>query len=1240
MAFYIYNDPTLLPPTGPIEGDEAFVVSNNKGYIFTDLSSILSYSYAFSQAGSLIADNSLSSLSDNTFSIDFWSYTQTSPDRSYFTFDAKNKITTINEVSRSLILDSGGGMEVLSTSPFQNAYSLYFDGDDNVIKIDDGATNIGILKPYTIEFWGRSTNSTPGSIFNLRDEYQGITSIEKNKIVYNGVDFTFNTPSHVFDSWEHHAISFDGFDHRYFNNGKEINTTISSKNSFPAGNLSIENFVTNHDAGFQFKTLVPSSITDGNLFSLGEGSLGTSLTVSGGGNTLTLSAKDLTISTSTFPKDSNEHVFSWDYRINPKRIRLFIDGDLAGSSSLSSTMTNEKWAEGTSINVDEFIVDANDVQELPYYAYYGIPSPGSYYSINPFTRVENGNFYFNHTNNRFYVFATINGPNSTLINPNGNKIYYFEYYPVGSLTTSPSAPFIVSRQSSLINSDLFYAWWFGSYVRSYVKNQSGLSINRLNHYYYATVSRINSIIIDEVQKKIYNFSNGRLVGTDDFSSSNMITPDTFALGFQLWDYNNYRQIPDHETKVAFNRNDWIFDPSELYQRAVASVLGPTGEFAGNSSPAWFSNNVSDLRYYTQTFQDEYTSVSVGSKIYDTTYDRTGLQYAQQYITSTGGSIVTYSGGTDITSTIASLNNGDALVLPPGSYTAIGVREGDNHSTIFGGKNILICGQTNNPSDVLIEYSPDETLRDTPIFGRSSNRSTQIAYLTFKRLGNLRTGSYQIALFQNGRGGKAYRTVFDFNNKNISWLYESYWGPQIKRSVIECVFKNYNNWYTYYNGSIRDLFVIDCKFSKDFRDQTSVNMFGQNETYCTFVDNTSRNLEFEGYLYDVSLSSASLYDSDFNVPSKKIADPNTEILIEQDRRGENLINLRADGKLVVNDIVVDSINYPLRDWIHHAVSYDDSTLRIYKDGNLVSSLVTDLEGFTLDNSILKIGRDDRLNTVTAQYDNTYYTGNLKDISFKGSLVYDSSTYSVPTEDKLSKDSADIFFTGGKEPPPGDVNLSYEGTGISNTLFSPYTEATKGWIPSFLVSPAYTSVSVGTVNGTSLHLFDFDSSTFFDSNISFELYIKMTETDDLAQSIGWNYEFMIPNQTVKIARRGDNEFLIKRNYNSSFQDYSDYNSSLYITSFKTDSPDVPGTFAPVPQVSDRSLNEHGVVIQYDRLFTFIDTTLSPIPLRMISQIDLIDSTFDETGFVYDSVYDYDILNNDRHIRIFDSLGALPI
>lgn len=1234
MAFYIYNDPTLLPPTGPSEGDEAFVVSNNKGYLFTDLSSILSYSYAFSQAGSLIVDSALSSISNNTFSIDFWSYTQTLPDRSFFTFDAKEKVTTVSEISRGIPLDSEGSIPVLSTSPFTNSYSLYFDGNDNVIKIDQGAENINILKPYTIEFWARSTKNQSGSLFNMRDTFTGITSVEKNKIVYNGVDFTLDNPVHVLDSWEHHAVSFDGFDHRYFNNGSEVNTTIQSRYSFSPGNINLSDFANFYDAGFQFKTLIPTSITDGTLFSLGSGNLGTSLSVSSSGTTITLSSKDLTVSTSTFPKDSAEHVFSWDYQIDPKRIRLFIDGDLVGSSTGSSPMTNVKWAEGAAVNFEQFVVDPSDVQELPYNPYYGVYPPGSYYGVNPFTRVSGGNLYINTRENRFYVTASINGPNSTFINPNGNKLYYFEWYPVGTATSSPISPFVYSRQSTLVNLDLFSSYYWGVYPYSYRKNADGLSINRLNHVYYPSTYRINSIIVDEAAGRIYNFSNGTYLSSDNISSSNMITPDTFSLGFVCWQYQ-YGSLsldPNHETKFTFNKNEWIFDPSELYGK-VAVASGTSGEFGGAASPSWFSDNVSDLRYYPQSFKNEYTSVSVGSKIYDTTYDRSGLQYAQQYVSSSGGSLITYSGGSDITSTIASLSDGDALVLPAGNYVAYGVRENEYHSSLFGKKSILICGQTNNPSDVLIEYYPDDTLRDTPIFGLSSAKQNEIAYLTLKRLGRLRNNSYEIALFQSGKGGKAYRVIFDLDGKNISWLYD-YTSLPIKRYVIECSFKNYNNWYTYYTGSIGDFYVIGCKFSKDFRDQTSINNLGKNETYCTFSNSTSRNLEFEGCLYDIALSSTNLYDSDFT-PSKKTVDPSTEILIDQDRKGDNLINIRADGKLIVNDRIVDSMYYPLNDWIHHAVSYDDSTLRIYKDGNLVSSVVTDLDGFLLNNSVLKIGRDDRLNTITSGYDKTYYTGNIKDLSLKNQLT----SYTVPTEDKIIKDLNDVIFTGGKESPPGDVNITYDGTGISSVLFSPYTETTKGWIPSFLVSPAYTSVSVGTVDGTTLHLFDFDSTSFFDSNINFELYIKMTNKDDLGDSIGWNYEFMIPNQTVKIAKRGNNEFLIKRDHNSSFIDYSDYNSSLYITSFKTDSPDIPGTFAPIPQVSDRVENHHGVVIQYDRLFTYIDTTLSPIPLRMISQIDLLDSTFDETGFTYDSIYDYDILNNDRHFRIFDSLGELP-
>jgi hypothetical protein len=1238
MASYIYNNPSQLLPVGPNLTDRAFVISENKAYTFVDLSSFLSYSYSFNGAGSLVAD-SLGDLDSNNFSLEFWSYTFSNTGRSYFTFDSKEKIVKVTEVARSLGFDSQGNIPILSIAPYPNYSSLYFDGVDNCIT-SSNITSVDILQPYTFEFWGRNVDRTNDfEILTLGDGADTIVSIRKDRIVVNGSPFTLNTSIHGYDSWEHHAITYDGYDHRYFRNGTEIQKTGTSKYNISLGSsIASSSFSLVSDAAFQIKTVIPTSPTDGTIFSAGTSTLGTKLAIEGGGNILSLTCKDLTASTSSIPKDSNDHVISWDYQIDPKRIRLFIDGTLVSSQQGTGQFSSGNWADQASKEFDEFQVNINDIQKIPYYPYYG---SGTVTSV--FYRMENNNLYINPSVNYFYTPLTINGPNSSVINPNGNKLYYFEYYPNSpNFPTFSGWPFIISRQASLLDNNLFYHRWIGSYNRSYERNSNGLSVNQLNFYDYARYgSSINSVIIDETAKRIYNFTNGVYRSADDFSSSNMTTPDTFVLGITEAEWWQIGYNASNETKFVFNRSEWILDPNILYKNVVGSGTS-FGEYAGTTKPSWInSSNTSNLRYYPQSLKTTNQKASIGAKVSSFEYDETGLQYAQKYVSFTGGSVVTHTGSTNITSRIASLNNGDALVLPAGTYTASGVQIDTTHSSIFGFKNILICGQTNNPNDVIINYTPLD-LRDIPIFGNNSNANSQLAYLTFNRGFYTRhTSNYETSIFRSG-AGKLYRAVLDFKNKNVSWLYSpNYPGLTINRYVIECSFKNYSSWLGYYNGYIQGLQLIKCRFSKGFTDESILASFGQQDTFCVFDSDQSKNLEFKGHLFDVSASNEILYNSNFTIPSKKMVDSSTKFLLETERRGDNLFSLRDNGKVIVNDVEVDSIYNPVDTWIHHAISYDSLGLRIYKDGTLKSTINTTFDGFSIDKSTLKIGRDDRVNTIAGNYDKIYYTGNLKDIILSKEIKYTGSNITVRSSDKIGKDSDEIIFTGSNESPPGDLNLQYDGTAISPGLFSPYTASTKGWKPDLVVSPAYTGASIQNISGIGQQfLFKFDSTTYFDSSFSIDVYLKLINKDDLGNNIGWNYEFMSPENVIKIARKGDREFVIKRNQDVSFTDYSTYQSILFLSSYRLDSPEYMGIFNVVPGVNDYSEAVYPVTVTHNRFVSAIEANSNVISLRMFENFDLIDSTFDMTGFSYDSTYDYDRLNPDRLIRIYDSVGALPI
>jgi hypothetical protein len=117
----------------------------------------------------------------------------------------------------------------------------------------------------------------------------------------------------------------------------------------------------------------------------------------------------------------------------------------------------------------------------------------------------------------------------------------------------------------------------------------------------------------------------------------------------------------------------------------------------------------------------------------------GSLYADSYLATTGGSLITVTSSGSINSVIDSANDGDAILLAPGTYNIDAQVVTSNFSDPFRNKNVLICGDTNLVNDVVltVDHDGESGVRDHGIFVGNLSSSTpsinrQTAFLTYVR----------------------------------------------------------------------------------------------------------------------------------------------------------------------------------------------------------------------------------------------------------------------------------------------------------------------------------------------------------------------------------------------------------------------------------------------------------------------------------------------------------------------------
>lgn len=225
---------------------------------------------------------------------------------------------------------------------------------------------------------------------------------------------------------------------------------------------------------------------------------------------------------------------------------------------------------------------------------------------------------------------------------------------------------------------------------------------------------------------------------------------------------------------------------------ATSKIGSVGIDSDGST--WTGTLSSNLLYNKQLFvnySDAELFVGNNIKSVKGLPHETGTQHAIDYVANTGGTIYNWSNpdgsGLSLQQQMSQINDGDAIVIAPGTYTVINDHGTANMSGVLGfhqRKNILITGSTNDPTDVILDVAYFGELfsgRNAADGASPSGALKELAYLTFKHSpwALIYAPTYSVS-------GRAYRVNFEFRS-NSYHVYASRRTSDIR--FEECLISN-------------------------------------------------------------------------------------------------------------------------------------------------------------------------------------------------------------------------------------------------------------------------------------------------------------------------------------------------------------------------------------------------------------------------------------------------------------------
>lgn len=516
--------------------------------------------------------------------------------------------------------------------------------------------------------------------------------------------------------------------------------------------------------------------------------------------------------------------------------------------------------------------------------------------------------------------------------------------------------------------------------------------------------------------------------------------------------------------------------------STAPKIGSVGIDSDGSQ--WTGTLHSNLLYNKQLFinySDAELFVGNNIKSVKSLPHETGTQHAIDYVASTGGTIYNWSNpdgaGTSLQQQMSQINDGDAIVIAPGTYTVNNDHGDPLLSGVFGffqRKNILITGSTNDPTDVILKVGYFGELfsgRDTADQPSSAGLYKELAYLTF------RNNPWAILYSPNTTVlAKAYRVNFELQSCSYP-VYGSRSGSDIQ--MKECIISNRSSWsnaiWSKYDA--RTIKWINCIFEKSsaqdpalVTDPRQANTFiGTNITqvgddiaynksklrlgipyFKIDAENPHTPVDKKRYIEDFMIHKKDKYDSisiPFPVNRQPFTDSNTKLHIASNMSGGEQLAYNLDGTLIIDNKVIKLHNAEndIGDWHHHSFNYrgSDNVLFSYFDGNKIDSMNIELDIDKLSNSNLLLTSKDDYDITSHSIVKNFSSMYIKEMRVRGKMKESGqASFELPEID-ITEDSYTILLdaTGSTHPLSTDV--------------SPYTASTKSYRKVYTLNPGMES-----------------------------------------------------------------------------------------------------------------------------------------------------------------------------------------
>jgi len=445
MTFYVYDSVAQLTSVGSIEDDIAYVKSDRSFYQFFNFSLITEYSYEFSGADKILKGNEFSGLPGDSFTLDFWIKKSKNSNSNVFnSFITRSSSITDEKLHNITAVGSPTAVETNYYEGDQS--SIYFPNDADLILINDCFNSLPTFAPHSFEYAYFKNGSNKDVTMSIYDN--GNTNsliIDRDGFITNGSAYTFDAGEKSIDdnSWTHNALVFDGFDHKFYKNGQLLPSTRTT-DIFDSGNINLADMDIQKDASFSFKTTFSTASDSSTVLNIGGASNNLKIKSTNFGQNLILTlgsnTDPLSINYNSLSNHTDSHVVSFDVRINPGRIRLWMDSEFVGFDSQATPLLNDRW---TTANFSPLLEYTNSYQ-------------GTIYRSPTMLTSETGN----RTDGAQYYSRTMFNGETLEDNADGTFDYHYLYPAVKKMHPKPFGLY-----SSWGSYGLFHGWHHQSWSR-------------------------------------------------------------------------------------------------------------------------------------------------------------------------------------------------------------------------------------------------------------------------------------------------------------------------------------------------------------------------------------------------------------------------------------------------------------------------------------------------------------------------------------------------------------------------------------------------------------------------------------------------------------------------------------------------------------------------------------------------------------------------------------------------------